>query len=260
MRVAWALFTQGVAQATQYRAEIVLWMLAGWMPLFMMLIWMGLADAGPMAGFTKARFAAYFLGIYLVHEITQVWVIGELDEQIRHGRLSVALLKPLDPSWAHVADHLGALSVRLPLVVPAVVLGWWATGALTQLVPGRIGLFVLSTALAWLVVFHLHYCLGSLAFFTQQASAFEGLVYSLTTLLGGAVAPLALFPDELARWVWLTPFPSILSTPVEILLGDLTSDELPVALGVQALWAVGLVLASRALWWAGRTRYQAYGS
>ena len=133
LRIGQALLVQGFAESTAYRAEIVLWMIAGAFPLFMMLIWMSLAESGPMGGFAAKDFAAYFLVVFFVHEMTQAWVLSQLDEQIRLGDMSSKLLRPLNPCWEHLAEHLSALAVRLPLLLPFVALGLFLAGGWSEI-------------------------------------------------------------------------------------------------------------------------------
>ena len=260
LRIAKALLIKSFAESTAYRAEIVLWMIAGAFPLFMMLIWMSLAEAGPMGGFTAEDFAAYFLIVFFVHEMTQVWVLGQLDEQIRLGELSAKLLRPLNPCWEHLADHLCALAVRLPLLLPFVALGLLLTGGWGQIDAGRLPLFLLSLALSWTIFFSLHYCLGLLAFWTNQAAAFETLIYSLYIVLGGSIAPLALFPELLQEAVRYTPFPYIISLPVEILLQPPAAADPLAGLAAQLFWAALFIALAGLLWRRGLAKYAAFGS
>lgn len=260
LRIAQALLVKGFAESTAYRAEIVLWMIAGAFPLFMMLIWMSLAESGPMGGFAAQDFAAYFLVVFFVHEMTQVWVLGQLDEQIRLGEMSSKLLRPLNPCWEHLADHLCALAVRLPLLLPFVALGLFLSGGWGEIEAGRVPLFLLSLVLAWVIFFSLQYCLGLLAFWTNQAAAFENLVYTLYLVLGGGVAPLALFPELLQRIIGYTPFPYIISLPVEILLMPPDGGAPLSGLMAQLLWAALFVALAGFLWRRGLKKYAAFGS
>jgi len=260
LRIARALMVNAFAENTAYRAEIVLWMIAGAFPLIMMLIWMSLAEAGPMGGFDAQGFAAYFLIVFFVHEMTQVWVLGRLDEQIRLGDMSVKLLRPLNPYWEHAAEHICALAVRLPLLLPFVLLGLFLSGGWSEVDIGRAPLFLLSLVLSWLIFFNLQYCLGLLAFWTNQAAAFENLIYTVYIILGGGIAPLALFPELLQQIVRYTPFPYIISLPVEILVTPIGLTELFTGLVIQVFWASLFIALASLMWRRGLKKYEAFGS
>jgi ABC-2 type transport system permease protein len=125
---AGALFVRAFADMTEYRAEITIWMISGSLPLVMMAVWIGLAGSGPIGGYSADGFVAYFLLVFLVRQFTVVWVVWELDRQIRLGELSSKLLRPIHPLWGHLADTLAEKVVRLPLVALPVGLGMLAAG------------------------------------------------------------------------------------------------------------------------------------
>jgi ABC-type uncharacterized transport system permease subunit len=93
-RKAWAPFVRAFADLAEYRAEIEIWMISGSLPLVMMAVWIGLASSGPIGGYSADDFVAYFLLVFLVRQFTVVWVVWELDREIRLGELSPKLLRP----------------------------------------------------------------------------------------------------------------------------------------------------------------------
>ena len=62
-----ALFAAWLSHMTIYRAEILIWMLSGTIPLIMMAVWIGKAEAegGTLGGFSSSDFASYFLAAWL---------------------------------------------------------------------------------------------------------------------------------------------------------------------------------------------------
>ena len=57
--------------------------------------------------------------------------------------------------------------------------------------------------------------------------------------------PLRLFPEWVSRIAYLTPFPYMLNTVVEIYLGVLSEAAMARALAMQLLWIVGLLLLAQ---------------
>ena len=76
-----ALLSVTLAAFIEYRAEVLIWMIAGTLPLIMMFIWMGLAANGPVGGYTAADFAAYFLLVFVVRQFTVCWVVQPLSRE-----------------------------------------------------------------------------------------------------------------------------------------------------------------------------------
>jgi ABC-2 type transport system permease protein len=260
LRKARALFVHAFAHHTEYRAEIAIWMLSGSLPLVMMAMWIGLAADGPVGGYAAADFAAYFLVVFLVRQLTAVWVVWELDREIRLGELSPKLLRPLDPLWGYVADNLAEKVVRLPLVLVPVAAGLWWAGARLPLSLESVGGFLLLVVGAWIIRFFQEYATGLLTFWTDQTAGLERVWTSVSLVLSGALAPLDLFPEAVRSVLMYTPFPYLADAPVRALLGRLSGTELAVAVAVQAAWAVAFVIGARLLWRFGLRRYGAVGA
>lgn len=260
LRKAQALFAHAFATMTEYRAEIVIWMISGSLPLVMMAVWMALAADGPVGGYAAADFAAYFLSVFLVRQLTVVWVVWELDREIRLGELSPKLLRPMDPMWVHLADNVAEKAVRLPLVLVPVVAGMAWAGVRVPLTFEALGGFALLVVGAWVIKFFQQYATGLLTFWTDQSVGLERVWFSVSMVLSGALAPLDLFPEALRAALPYTPFPYLIDVPVQALLGRLGGADLALAFAVQAAWGAVFVLARWVLWRQGLRRYGAVGA
>jgi len=251
------------AHMSAYRAEIVIWMLTGMLPLIMLAVWIGKAQAsgGSIEGFTPQRFAAYFLGAWISQQFIVAWVSWELDFQIRQGTLSSKLLRPLDPFWEHIAAHLMERAVRLPFMVLVITLGLLLVPG-TTITPSmwHVLVYLFSINLAFLIRFMIAYCIGLIAFWWEQAVALDELYFTIAAFLTGSFAPLDLYPEWARAIIEWTPFPYVIFYPVQVLNGTITWNETLRVLGVQLIWVVGLTIARQALWRRGIRRYGAVGA
>ena len=85
-----ALLRAYFARALAYRAEYVIYVLTGTLPLVMMFIWMTLArEGGDIQGFSSNDFVAYYLAAILVRRITGSWIIWDLNTWVRTGEMSI---------------------------------------------------------------------------------------------------------------------------------------------------------------------------
>jgi ABC-2 type transport system permease protein len=260
LRKAQALFVRTLSIMTAYRAEVIIWILASSLPLIMMMIWMGLAKDSPIGGYSASDFAIYFLSVFFVRQMTIVWVIWELEREIRLGELSPKLLRPIDPFWQHVIDNLAEKVVRLPIVLIPVGLGLWFTGARLEFQLFNFGLFLLALLLAWLLRFNRQYSLGLLTFWTDQVTGLEQVWFALYIAFSGAILPLDLLPETLQRIIMLTPFPYKIDFPVQLILGKLSSAEMLRGFAIQLFWVITFVLLRIILWKRGLKRYGATGA
>jgi ABC-2 type transport system permease protein len=121
-------------------------------------------------------------------------------------------------------------------------------------------LFVLAIVLAWTVLFNFHYSFGLLAFWTDQAAALQGLIYTLNMIFGGGLVPLDLFPPALRQILLYTPFRSVIDFPASLLVGHPTPGQIVFGFAVQIAWVAIFVGLRRLLWQRGLERYSAVGA
>jgi ABC-2 type transport system permease protein len=258
-----ALFAAWLSHMTIYRAEILIWMLAGTIPLIMMAVWIGKAQAegGQLGGFSSSDFAAYFLAAWLSGQLTVAWVAWEMDFAIRQGTFSNKLLRPINPFWEYFMQHFTERFVRGPFLVVVLAVG-------VALIPGtklvgslvHLMVYLLAIGLAFAVRFLIAYCIGLCCFWLENATALDELYFVLSVMLAGSFAPLEFYPAWLRPILEYLPFPYIVYYPAQILIGKLEWLEVGRVLAVQVVWlgiALGLFWL---LWRAGRKRYGAVGA
>jgi ABC-2 type transport system permease protein len=256
-----ALMRRSVAAMFEYRASLVIWMLINVLPLVMLAVWFSLAAGGPIAGYSQADFVAYYLLLALVRQMSNTWVIWELDYEIRHGDFSLKLLRPLDPAHDYVASHLADKVFRLIVLIPLGLLAWLIFPALHYTVtPLTLPLFGLALAAAWFIRFMTQYAIGLLAFWISEAITLNEIWFGLSELLGGLIAPLALLPPAVGAVANWLPFRFMLSFPVEILSGRLTPPGLAGGLALMLVWAGAAFGLQRWLWRRGLRHFGAFGA
>ncbi|MDB5077041.1 MAG: transporter permease [Chloroflexi bacterium] len=262
-RKARVLFTVWFAHMLVYRAEIIIWMLSGSIPLIMMAVWIGKASSsgGSVGGFTAATFAAYFLAVWLTNQCIVAWAAWELDRLVREGLLSPRLLRPLDPIWNELAAHVTEKVLRIPLMIAILFVGVHLVPG-TQLTPDipHVLAYTVCVGFAFGIRFLLSYCTGLLSFWTTQATAIDELYYVVAGFLTGAFAPLSLYPASVRAVIDWLPFPYIVYYPVQVLNGNLAGGGILRVLAVQALWLSVLILIRGMLWRRGLRQYGAVGA
>lgn len=246
------------AYMVEYRAELILWVLSGSLPLILMGVWIE-ASQGGQFGLQPVDFARYFLAAFIARQFTVVWVVWEFEKEVVEGRLSPRLLQPMDPVWHHVASHLSERLARLPFMVLLVLLffalypqAFWLPGL------GRALLFLVAIALAFILRFLIQYTFALVAFWTEQASAIEQFWMLFFLFLSGLIAPLEVFPPvvrEVALW---TPFPYLVYFPAGILVG--LPVNIPQGLLVMLGWAGLFFGLNRWLWRQGLKQYSGMGA
>ena len=224
----------------------------------MMGVWMR-ASQGGQFGLQPTDFARYFICVFVVSELTVVWVIWNFEREVVQGKLSPRLLQPIDPVWHHIAEHISERLARLPLLLLLVSLffllypqAFWLPSL------GRMLLFMLVAVIALALRFLIQYTLAMFAFWTERAAALEEFWFLFYSFLSGMIAPLEVFPPVVREIVLWTPFPYLIDFPASVLMG------LPVDIGRSMLvmlgWGVLFFLWNRWLWRRGLKQYSGMGA
>lgn len=243
----------------EYRAEILLWALSGVLPLVLMGVWMKASAGSRIRGMAPADFARYFMAVFVVGQFTTVWVIWEFEYEMVEGRLSPYLLQPLDPGWRHVASHIGERLTRLPWVIGMIVLFFVLyPQALWRPSLRSVTLWLLATAMAFILRYVMQYTVAMLTFWVERASAIEQLTFVLYIFLSGRIAPLSLYPQRMAELAMWTPFPYVVYFPVKLLL-DPEARAWP-GFGIMLGWVVVFFALNRLLWRRGLRHYSGMGA
>jgi ABC-2 type transport system permease protein len=247
--------------ALVYRAELAIWILAGALPLVMLGAWLPLAEAGLIGSYTQGEFVAYYLGALTVRQFTGVWIIWDMEREVRMGELSPHLLRPVHPLLRYLAMALADKPLRalvaLPLFAGTMLLAPWAR---PPFVPLNALALPLAIALAFALYFTMQSCIGLLSFWITQVIAIQELWFGIYSLASGFLIPIDLFPEPVAAVLHYLPFRGLLAFPLELLLGRLGPAQVAEGLALQAAWAAFFFALLLLLWRRGLRQYGADGA
>ncbi|NJN74514.1 MAG: multidrug ABC transporter permease [Limnothrix sp. RL_2_0] len=258
LRKSITLLTVYYAFMVEYRAELLFWVLSGSLPMILLGVWTEAANQVQLQ-LSAIEFARYFLAVFVVRQLTLVWVIWEFEKEISQGKLSFALLQPIDPVWRHFAGHLSERIARLPftlILVTFFFLLYPEALWLPSIPQALLCLFV--TAIAFAMRFLIQYTFAMTAFWVEKASAIEQTWFLFYLFLSGYIAPLETFPPLMREIALLTPFPYVIYFPAAIAIG------LPVRLWegliVMTAWSVLFFFLNRYFWRKGLRHYSGMGA
>lgn len=250
----------GFAYMSAYRAEVVIWILSTTMPLIMYAMWASIAREAPVGRFDEAAFASYFLAMLIVRQLSSAYIVWELNDAIRTGRLSMLLLRPVHPLVYYTAEHAGAIPLRAAVLLPITLLALLLIpGVHFSSEPEHLLLALVTVGLAFLLNFLLQALMGLIALYTQQSLSVMDAFFGVWAILSGYLFPLELIGPLAQVAVWL-PFRAMGSLPAEILLGHLDGAGILFGVLVQLGWLT-LAFAALSLFWPrAMRRYEAFGS
>lgn len=218
------------------------------------------AAGGNLAGYTGGQLLAYVWLTQAMIGLVAAMSTAEIGERIRTGDVATDFTRPLDVQGAHLATDLGqSFFSILPRGLPCVAVGALVTGMTlpTTLAPYAFG--VISLVLAAVLSFLCRYAVGILGFWVVDPRGIATFSLVLSNFLMGLFLPVAIFPGWLAALAHATPFPSIMMTPVDVLIGRLDGTDAMGAIGIQLAWIIAAGGLGRLLTARGRRILEVQG-
>jgi ABC-2 type transport system permease protein len=258
-----ALLVAQIQAASQYRVQSILWMLFSVVrPVIFLAAWVAVASSqgGQIGAYDVRDFAAYYICLSLVSDLTMSWNAYEFEFEVRMGRLSPKLLRPLHPIHYSVVENIvWKLTTIIPLGIILVFLAL-TFDARFRTTPVHLLLFVPSVLLAAALAFFAGWVLATLAFWTTRVHAISTLWDRAAFIFAGQIAPLALLPGPLQTISLALPFGYILGVPAEILRGGVTIPTALQLMAGQAIWVAVFYFAFQRVWRVGVRQYSAVGA
>lgn len=262
-RIYRALFAAEFAAAAQYRIQSLLWLLFAIVrPVVFLAAWSAAAatQGGSIGGFTLADFAAYYVCLSLVIQLTNAWDAYDFEFELRTGKLAPKLLRPLHPlHYAAMANIVYKL-FTVPVLLPVLVLIAWRFEAHFETQLWQLVVFVPSVVLGGVLRFIFGWVLASLGFWTTRIDSIMQIYDRLLFLFAGTIAPLSLLPGPMATISYLLPFGYMYWAPTEILRGAATFDQALGLMAAQAVWLVLSWIAFVVVWRRGLRQFSAVGA
>lgn len=211
-------------------------------------------------GFTLPMLTLYYVIVPIGSRILTGENIGFISREIYDGTFTRYLLYPL--SWFQYKSltyFSYSLFYGLQLIIFFIGYKLFLSGSIT---PGELGNLLLGVGL--FLISSLMYLLMSVA--VELLALWADNIWSLMVMLrffsnflGGALIPLAFFPERAQEILMWTPFPNLVSLPARTIMGLTTSDEIFRGILVIGFWAVVMAAVVNFLWKKGQKNYSGVG-
>ncbi len=259
------IFDIGLQNTVVYRWNFLLRSVFGIVPLIgTIFLWKAVfhSKGAPINGYDYSSMIFYFmLTVFLENLITPTEDEWQIAAEIRDGRISAFLTKPLNYLGYRIMLFLSYRLLYIAVVlVPIIILAWifrdhlrMPEHAITWLA------FALSTGMAGFLQFFIAYSLALIAFWVLEISTIVFILYSFEFFLSGHVFPLDVMPAALQTFVHWSPFTYELFFPAQVFMERTQGAALLQGLGIQAGWLLMSWVCARVLWSRGVRKYQAVG-
>jgi ABC-2 type transport system permease protein len=257
MRLFWELSQLAFQRQMTYRAA----MLAGlatnfFFGLLRVAVMLGLYGSRSRVEGISAMEAITFTGLSQA-TIAFLNMFGwyEVMHSVYTGAVASDLLKPMNYFTFWLAQDCGRAAASLILRGAPILAGYALIFGIST--PQSLSQWLavgLALGLGWLMSFSWRFLVNLAAFWTPNALGVGRLAFILFWFLSGFMMPLRFFPDWFITLCYLTPFPHMVNTIIEVYLGLLTGPALLLALLGQGVWALVLIGAGQLLLRAGVRR------
>ncbi|MGH8876719.1 MAG: ABC transporter permease [Stackebrandtia sp.] len=243
MRMTLALARAGFRRYATYRqataASAITNTVFGFLRVYVLFA-VAAGAGGVAAGYNREQLSTYAWVTQGLLGVVALWGWNELADKVRTGEVVGDLLRPVNPIWTYFATDLGraAFAACTRLVVPVTVGAVFFPFYWPQRLVGY-PLFLISMALAVGVCFALRYLVNLSSFWLLDNRGVTSAWMLVSGLASGLYFPMSFLPGGLAFVMqYLTPFPSIMQFPADVLVEKGGPSGQLTRLAVQALWAV----------------------
>jgi ABC-2 type transport system permease protein len=210
------------------------------------------AAGGTLAGYDAGSAVAFAWVTQALIAPVAVFSWNDVALRVRTGDIAVDLARPVDLYVQFLAADLGrAAYVLLPRALPPLAVGALTFGLTmpTTALPYLLG--AVSVVLAVTISFNCRFTMNLAAFWLLDHRGVAQVYMAVSNVFSGMYAPVAWFPGWMSAIARLTPFPSMIQAPADVLTGRLDTAGSLRAIGVQVLWllltlAVARLVLSRA--------------
>ena len=119
-----AKFQAEIAVQFAYRGAIFIWLISlVTTPLISLVVWTTVAreNGGSAGGFTSGEYAAYFIAVMIVNNLTFTWIMWEMEYRVKNGMFSPVLLRPIHPIHNDVVTNLTFKLLTSIAMVPIAI-------------------------------------------------------------------------------------------------------------------------------------------
>ena len=214
-----------------------------------------------MNGYTIQGMIFYYLIVPLIFRIQQGQGIGFISREIYDGSLNKYLLYPIGIFKYKAATYLAnsgfyLLQLFLILIVYQVFFG---SKEVFQFDFFYFILFVLVTIVSSLSFYYSFCSVEFLAFWFDNVWSLGVILRFGTSFLGGALIPLTFFPNWAQTLLAYTPFPYLITFPMETLTGKLSYEEFLTQFSISICWLVVFFFIAKFIWNRGKYKYSGVG-
>lgn len=266
MRKYWRVALLGWQDSLTYRFNALVWIWYTILPsMTLMLVWLARYRTGgqqTVGGFDLPAMMTYYLCVTTLSIIITPHPEWDMAQQIRDGKITQFIVRPIGYFGYRFCQETSYQVVKTAMALPAfglMVFLFHHDLRLPVLHGARLGCFLLSVTLAYMLLSQIKFLLGITAFWLAETGGFLEIWNVMMRVFAGGLLPLSLLPGWLTAIGNALPFSILYWFPMQILMGRIAPHDMMGGFGRQLIWLAALAFLVHWTWRRGLLAYEAYG-
>ena len=209
-------------------------------------VWQAIYNqTGNAGGLTIAQMVTYYILVVTLGPIS-LWGINEdMAHSIRNGRINKELLNPITYFQYYFGVNLGELAFASVVGIATFVVCaiFWSVSLPVSI--ENFILFVIVILLGIPITFFLQMIVGTAGFYTNSIWGMQILRKAIISIFSGIIAPITLFPVWFQNLANILPFKELIYTPINIWLGQVSTNDIYLIIIKQVIWGVILYILAK---------------
>jgi len=264
MRKYWEAYTIWLQNFTAYPARVVIWTLEGSITFAAFpFIWLAVyGSRETVENLTRQDIIVYYILAAVITLAVQSYVGNRMRREIITGKVSTTLVKP----YSYLTDaFIATLAYKTSMMIITLTLlgiGYLILPQNTYIFPPNIlhgVLFLLSLMGAFAISHLIQLIIGISTFWLGENTAPRQMIGMITIVFSGELAPLVFYPGLIQKIAAYSPFPYMLSFPIDVYLGKTDPAAIATHFVILFIWIIALTTLVKYFWNQGLRKHEAAG-
>lgn len=230
--------------------------------LVLVLMWSAIySDQKNIGGMTLQEMITYILVGNLFNAMVRNFLSNIIARDIKEGRLSMFLIKPMSYFSYILSQEIGriSLSTIMSVLTSALVIVFFKNIFIWNFDIIYFLIIALMIILAFITELLLYYLIGLIAFWTDEVDGIYATIDRIKKFFSGGYFPINILPLIFAQVSFFLPFVYSFYIPAQLYLKRLDPLTGMKGLLIQAMWIGILYVITKIVWNRGLKRYEGVG-
>lgn len=230
--------------------------------LVLILMWTAIyGEEHAIKGFTLKEMITYILIGNLFHTMIRNFLANLVASDIKDGRLSMFLIKPIGYFGYILSREIGRISLTtiMSALSQLLIILFFFNSFIWNFEAAPLLLILIIVILAFINELLLAYLIGLIAFWTDEVDGMYSTIERVKKFFSGGYFPLNLLPQVFINVSSFLPFAYSFYIPSQIYLKKVDLSVGIKGIAVQLLWIFLLFILIKIVWARGLRKYEGVG-